>query len=221
MVTLIPDFFTNMTPLERVYFLSAALGGMLFLTRMFLLLVGVGHHGDFGGHDAGGAHGAAHAGAGDSHDGQSPHDTDSVFKMISVQGLIGFFTMFGLVGLALVRGSGVSEPVSLFGAVVGGSAMMVAIGMLTSFIMGLQSDGNIDPRGAIGKQGTVYLTIGKGGTGKAQLVVNNQLKIYEAIGAEGSEAFPTDTRVEVVDVVNGSLLVVKAVSHKRAEGAAT
>lgn len=193
-LTLVPDFFSNMTALERIYFFSAFIGGLLFVLRLGLMLLGGGDDG----HDMGDGDG------GDHHDG-----TDSSFRLISLHGLTGFFTMFGLVGLALVRGSGVSEPLSLLGAFFGGSALMFVIAGLTQMLVGLRSEGNVRADNAVGVEGMVYLTIPKGGIGKVQIVVQNHLKIYDAMMEDEQESVPTGGRIQVARVMNGSTLVVK------------
>ncbi len=104
------EFFESLKPIEKVFLISAILGGAIFVVRLILFFIGMGHHGvdadtgfdaDVGhmgevGHDVGDAHGDLHGHA---------DETESSFKFISLQGITAFFMMFGLVGLALSRQS--------------------------------------------------------------------------------------------------------------------
>jgi membrane-bound ClpP family serine protease len=72
----------------------------------------------------------------------------------------------------------------------------------------LQSSGTIDVQNAVGQEGTVYLTIPADGTGKAQVTVQDRLKVYEAVSEYGEE-IPSGERIKVVKVVSGNILVVE------------
>lgn len=184
------DAFNDMDGLEKFYTLCAIFGGLLFVIRLALQFLG----GDSGFDDMdvdidGG-------------------DADLSFKVLSFQGLTSFFMMFGLVGIALRRQSGVSVPWSMAGAMAAGLATVWVIGQIFSFMKGLQSSGTVDIQNAVGQEGTVYLTIPAEGTGKARLTIQDHLKVLDAI-SEHKVKLETGQRIRVVRVVAGNLLAVE------------
>lgn len=196
------DFFNSLSMVQLLFFSCATLGGGIFFLRLILMLMGAGggddgsdlsgHIGDLGGHGGDVGH----------------HDADSSFKLLSLHGLTAFFMMFGLVGLALSRQSLIPD---LFALVAG-----VAAGMCTVWLMGkvfagmkkLQSDGTMRISNAIGQEGKVYLTIPAEGTGQVQVVVQGQLRIFDAV-CLNKETVKTGERVTVIDITGANMLVVE------------
>ena len=80
-------WFLGLSVLEMFYVASAGLGGVVFLIRIVLLFL---------------------VGDGDAALDDVGMDSDAGFQLLSIQGLSGFFVMFGLVGLALTQ-AGFSE----------------------------------------------------------------------------------------------------------------
>lgn len=189
------DMFATMAPLERVFVLCALGGGGLFLMRLVLSLFGGDGH-DSDGHDAGG---------GDSH----PHAGFS-FKLLSIQGLSSFFTMFGLVGYALLTVNKVAGYWAVLGGTVAGTGAVAIISSLLHVMKRLQSSGTLDNANAVGATGTVYLTIPPDGTGKAEVAVQERLRVYDAVSKDKVE-LKTGERVKVLEVVGGNVLVVQKV----------
>lgn len=177
-------------PLDRVFLMCAVFGGLLFVTRMIMSMFG-GEDGVFG-------------------EGDIDMDGDAGLTIFSLQTITAFFTIFGLAGLALHRGSGLGEVISIIGAFVAGSMMVLVMAKLAQMFMQLNSSGNLDMKRAIGHSGSVYLTIQKNSTGKVQIEVGNRLMTVEAT-AEDKREIKTGERVEVVDVVGGGTLVVRKV----------
>ena len=121
------------------------------LLRIVTQLIGI-DHGDSGNFDAG------------SHDFDSHHaDSDVGFKILSLHGLTAFLMMFGLVGLALYRQSGMGTFISISGAIVAGLASVWIIKKLFYVIVNLQSSGTIAIDSTVGAQGKVYTTIPENG----------------------------------------------------------
>lgn len=184
-------FLATLTPLQKFFFACAAFGGILFLARTVLMFVGVGD-GDMGDADIGG-------------------DADSSFTLLSLHGLTAFFMMFGLVGLALSKQSGVGDPLAVVGSLAAGGITVWIIGRIFVGMKKLQSDGTLKMQNAVGQEGTVYLTISAGGTGKIRLTVQDQLRIFDAVAADPQETIKTDARVRVTQVVSGNILMVERV----------
>lgn len=187
-----------LNPLDRIFAIFAIVGGLMFLFRVVMNL--------FGGDNDGG--GDADVDGDDlSHDGDMG-DTDSSFRLLTIQGLTGFFLVFGLAGLAMHRSSKAGEVMSILVAFALGVVMMAVMAKLTSMMRQLQSSGNIDTRRAIGQTGMTYMRIPEGGTGKVQVAIQDRLKTMDAM-AEDKALIETGQRVEVVDVINQNLLIVK------------
>ena len=186
------SWFFGLTVLEMYYVASAGIGGLVFLVRLVMMLFVGGSDVDLDAIDGVGSGGLG---------------TDASFQLLSIQGLSGFFIMFGLVGIALLEAD-LSELASVLGAFVAGGLTMLAIAELSRMMLGLQSSGNIEITSAVGAEGTVYLTIPSEGVGSAQVTVQNRLRSYDAI-SKTHDALETGTRIRVVDVSGGALVVEK------------
>ncbi len=207
-------FFESLKTLEKVFLICALLGGVVFVVRLILFFIGMGHHdvgtdagfdggGDVGhigdvGHDVGDVHG----------DAQGHGDTEGSFKIVSLQGITAFFMMFGLVGLALSRQSGWPETLCIFGALAAGLFSVWVIGKLLSAMGKLQSEGTLDIRNAIGQEGTVYLTIPAEGNGVVQIAVQDCLRELSAVSQDQTE-IKTGERIIVEEITAGNILLVR------------
>jgi membrane protein implicated in regulation of membrane protease activity len=179
---------------DTVFLGCAVLGGGTFVIRTVLQFLGVG--GDDA--DAGSDIDDVHA------------DADAGFRVLSLQGLSAFFMMFGLVGLALVRQNGVPATLALAVAAAAGAASVWLIGRIFAFMAKLQSSGTMNMYSAIGEEGSVYLTLQRGGVGQVQVAVQGRLGVFEAREQDGKE-IATGRRVRVVGVAGGDVLVVQAI----------
>lgn len=136
-------------------------------------------------------------------------DADVSFKLLTLQGLTAFFMMFGLVGFAMLRESHASGGVALASALAAGIGTVWLIGKIFSSVKKLQSSGTMDNAGAVGEQGTVYLTIRAQGTGKVQVTMHGRPREFEAVAKNGAE-IKTGERIRVLEV-NSSVLVVEKI----------
>ncbi len=197
-------FFDSLNAMEKVFFICAIVGGLVFLIRLILSLLGA-HHGDIdiGGHDV--DFGGHDSGFTDHHG-----DSDSSFKAVSIQGISVFFMMFGLVGLAMSRQSGYTAFFSMLGAIIAGILSFWLIGKLFKFMKQFQSEGNLDIRNAIGKEGTVYLNIPEQGDGVVQIEVQGTLRELSAVSAD-KISIKTGERVIVENITGNNFLVVRKI----------
>jgi membrane protein implicated in regulation of membrane protease activity len=214
----------SMSGLEKLFLACALFGGILFVIRMVLLFIGgsadidtdvdIGGDVDFGGDvdidmevdvdvdaDVG-----VEADVGDGE--VALQDSTASFRLLTFQGLTGFFMMFGLVGLALTRQTKVSEPWAIVGAFIWGLLTLWVIAKMFQFMKSLQSSGTIDMRNAVGQEGTVYLTIPAGGTGKAQVAIQDRLRVLDAVTQDG-EKLKTGEPIRVVRVKGDNVLIVE------------
>ena len=158
--------------MQFAYIACAAAGGTVLVLQMLLMMFGVGDgHPDMDLHhefDAGGAHEA------------SDHP-DHVFSLFSIRAIAAFLTFFGLTGWLGTSG-GWNPTVTLFAAVGAGLAMMVLVALMMRAQSQLQSQGNLDPKNAVGSSGRVYLRIpaANGGFGKIQVKLQGRTAEFNA-----------------------------------------
>lgn len=172
--------------LDAIFLICAVVGGAALVLRTVLLLFGV----------------SDDVTAAPDADGHG----DAGTQLLSIQGVAAFLTMFGLVGLALLRQSLVPGLLALPIALAAGLGSMWAIAAVFRLMRGLESSGNVDLRRAIGEQGTVYLTVRPAGGGQVQLSVQGRFGVYDAQAKDGAE-IPTGRPVRVVAVRAGALVV--------------
>jgi membrane protein implicated in regulation of membrane protease activity len=210
------EFFNALSAVEKLYLACALIGGILLFLRTVTLLIGGGFEGeaeyegdlDFeadvdleGDFDFEGE-------VEDFDVEESLEPSDASFRIFTLQGLLGFFMMFGLIGLALTQQIGLGDFWSLLGALAAGILTMWLVSRLFIGVGRLQESGNIDYRNAVGAEGVVYLTIPPQDTGKIQVVIQGGLRICEA-ASRSQDPIKTGTQVRVVDVVNENVLVVE------------
>jgi membrane protein implicated in regulation of membrane protease activity len=179
--------------LDTLFVISAILGGVSFLLRTVLMLAGVGDDHSFSG----------------DHGGDASHsDHDAGTQLLSIQGVAAFLMMFGLVGLALTRESGVASPFAVAIALITGLASMWLVAKVFSMMTRLQSSGTLDLAHAVGQEGTVYLTVKPASGGQVQISLQGRLGVYEA-QTIGDREIATGRAVRVV-AVRANQLVIEA-----------
>jgi membrane protein implicated in regulation of membrane protease activity len=174
--------------LDTIFLVCAIVGGAMLALRTVLMLFGVGD--DHPMHASVDGHG----------------DADLGTQLLSIQGVSAFLTMFGLVGLALLRQSPVPGLVALPVALAAGFGSMWMIGRVFRLMRGLESSGNVDLAHAIGEEGVVYLTVRPPSGGQVQVTVQGRLGVFDA-QAESESEIATGRRVRVVAVRGGALIV--------------
>ena len=186
-------FWLSLAPIDKFFTFCALLGGIMFVVRTVLMFLG----GDGGNVDG-------DVDTIDVHHG----DADVSFKLLSFQGVTAFFMMFGLVGLALSRQTRLNEAAAVAGGVAAGGLTVWIIGKIFLGMKRLQDDGTLNLQNAVGQEGTVYLTIAPGGAGKAQIVIQGRLQIFDAV-TEGPDALKTGERIRVTKLSGANILVVE------------
>lgn len=180
---------SELSVIEIVFWISAILGGTVFILRTVMLFTGF----------------STDMGADlDSGDG---FGTDASFNLLSVQGLTAFFMMFGLVGLSLLAAES-SIFLSILGGLAAGGFTVWVLSLIFSKMKLLDSDGTVDIKNAIGVRGSVYLNIPAQGTGQVQLSVQGALKIFDAMSKDDQKIM-TGEKIVVVDVADHKTLIVE------------
>ncbi|MBM3132374.1 MAG: hypothetical protein FJZ95_05010 [Chloroflexi bacterium] len=187
----------DLSGLEIFFVVCAAVGGIFVLIRIILQLIGLDHDVDT---DFDSAYGDV--------DSIDHVETDKSFSFLSLLGLFSFLMMFGLIGLAVSRQTEVDTVVVIALSVLAGLAAMFLIAYLFRVARKLQSVGTLDVNRAVGCEGTVYLTIPKGGTGRVTVNMNNRLMELDAESSD-SEEIKTGQGVKVVQVRHNVLVVEK------------
>lgn len=199
----------NIRGLELLFAGCAVFGLVLFIIRLILMFAGMGGgaadsadagHIDAGSMDASGQ-------GGDFYDG-GLHDSDLSFKTLSLQGITAFFMMFGLVGWAVLRQGNYAAWIPILCGTAAGAAAVWVMKKIFQLAGSLQSSGTMNLQNAVGQEGTVYLTIRPGKSGKVQVAFQDRLSVLEAI-TEGSEDIKTGQPIRVVGVSAGKLVVEK------------
>ncbi|HZY80046.1 MAG TPA: hypothetical protein VFE50_11020 [Cyclobacteriaceae bacterium] len=130
------------------------------------------------------------------------------FQFFTLKNFIGFFTIFGWAGIAMIE-SGASNGVSVFVATLAGTLMMFMMAGMFYLLMKAQHDGTMKIEKAIGQTGEVYLTIQskRGGIGKVQVMVTGALRTLDALTDDETD-IQTGKIVRVSNVVNNNILLV-------------
>lgn len=198
--------------LTYVFLVCAVVGGAILVVQFVMTLAGLGGEGfdidvdvpdsmDFDtGHFDVGDGDAVH------------HDSSWFFGIISFRTVVAAITFFGLCGM-LARSTGVgSAPFELLIGLIGGVVAMYAVYWMMASLKKLSEDGTLRINSAIGKIGTVYISIppNKTAPGKIQVKVQDRLVEFAAV-TSGDDKLLTGAKVEVVGVIGQDTLEVSPV----------
>ena len=172
-------YATSLTGLPFVYGICALVGGVLFLIIMALMFIGIEFDLDAL------ADGSGH---------------------VSLHGISGFFTLFGLVGLYL-DSQGYGVLVSSMGGIGAGGVMFLAVSRIIMAMRNLESSGNITVDQTVGAKGSVYAEILPGESGAVTICIDDRERRYDAVTDE-PVCLKTGDLIEVKEVISGSLLKV-------------
>ena len=175
----IVEYATSLSGLPFLYGICALVGGCLFLIVMVLMFIGIEFDLD------GLADGSGH---------------------VSLHGISGFFTLFGLVGLYLdSQGHGVL--VSSMGGIGAGGVMFLAVSRLIMAMKNMESSGNITVNQTVGARGSVYAEILPGESGAVDIFIDERERRYDAV-TDDPAGLKTGDVIEVKEVISGDLLKV-------------
>ena len=175
----IVKYASSLTGLPFVYGICALVGGCLFLIVMVLMFIGIEFDLDAL------ADGSGH---------------------VSLHGISGFFTLFGIVGLYL-DSQGYDVLVSSTGGIGAGGMMFLAVSRIIAAMRKLESSGNITVNQTVGAKGSVYAEILSGESGAVTIFIGDRERRYDAVTDEPT-GLKTGDLIEVNEVISGSLLKV-------------
>lgn len=146
--------------------------------------------------------------------GMDEHDFDSSshssgLSFFSIRGVTAFFVGFGWAGVIALKAGWGLMPAIAVGMTVG-AGLMLGIFLLMTSMLRLQSSGTLDFSNAIGKIGTVYVTIpaGRKAGGQVEVLLQGRLTMAEAL-FQGDVPLSPGTKVTVVEKIGHSTLVVE------------
>ncbi|WP_320018082.1 hypothetical protein [Labilibaculum manganireducens] len=193
MILQISDWWSSMEMVEKIFWSISVPFSLLFLIQIVLTFVG-----------------------GDIDDMSAEGDADAVvegdagidFQFISLKNLIAFFAVFGWTGIICLD-MGLGAGVSALIATLAGLAMMLIMASILYFMGKLVEEGTLNINNAKGKIGNVYLSVpaNRKGMGKVQIEVQG-LQTLDAVTDSDSD-IPTGAVIQVVDVLNDQILIVK------------
>ena len=183
-----------MTTIEQLYWIFAVPSTLIFTVFMILTFVG----GDVD-TDA-------------DMDGDIDADEGIPFQFITIKNLVGFFTVFSWTGLAFIHG-GYSTTSIIVASSIAGFTMMLIMTTIFYLMSKLTESGNLNINKAVGSIGETYLTIkaNRKEFGKVQIKITGSLQTLDALTDE-DEDIKTGSIVEVIEVFNNNILVVKSSS---------
>lgn len=197
--------------MEDFYSYCAVIAGTLLVGQLLLSLIGLGHHTDV--HDL--SLGDVDVDLDATADGLD-HGGEWFVGMLSFRALVASLTVFGLVGLGT---SQQFDPLNAFLiALACGGGVMYMVGWVMRTLYQMKSDGNIDIQQAVGKAGSVYLSIPgqKAGAGKVSLKVQGRAMEYRAMTTD--EELPSGTPVVVRSVISPGIVEVAKATESPIEG---
>jgi hypothetical protein len=187
----ISSWWQSMAVFEKTFWVFALLFSLLFLLQLILSFAG----GD----------GDMSAGDADEYVGG---DDGIGYQFFTIKNLVGFFTIFGWTGIALIKG-GMGKGAVIGLAVLAGSLMVVMMAFLFRSMNKLRQSGTLQIKNAVGLIAETYLFIPakRGGFGKVHIKVQGSLHELQAI-TDDEEQVATGKLVKVVGTINDSILLV-------------
>jgi len=191
------EFFAQLTGFEKILWWIAIPSSIILLGMTILTFIGM----DSSDMDA-------------DFDGDIDVDSDidsdesfsGAFQLFTFRNFVYFFTMFSWVGIACLN-----NEMTIFGTIVistaSGTAMMFLVSFLFFSFAKLQTNNTRNIRTSIGKNADVYLTIPEKGSGAGKVVVNISGSNENMNARSNGPEFKTGSKVKVINVENGELIV--------------
>ncbi len=128
-------------------------------------------------------------------------------RLISLRSIIAFLAIGGWVGYTLCYS--LDWYYSLIVALVCGFAAACGMAGAMLGMEKMQSSGNLNPQNAVGKIGTVYLTVppARQGHGKVNVLIQERYTEYEAVTDDG-DPLPTAAEIKVLKHIGANVLLV-------------
>ena len=140
----------------------------------------------------------------------SDFDGTAQFSIFTFKSLVSFFSILSWTTLACRQG-GLNSVISITAGLFAGFITMYLVAKIFFELKKLKQDNTMEIKDALGKTAKVYLTIpdNRNGTGKVHINFDGTLRELEAVS---DEEIKTESMVEVCDILNNSVLVVKKIN---------
>ncbi len=193
MLLTITSWWQSMEIFEKTFWFITFLFSMLFVVQTIISFIG-GDDGSSSGH------------ADISVD--NDHGVDQQY--FTIKNFITFFTIFGWVGIAGIKGNLPTFQVILF-ALISGMVVVALMVFLFARMTQLRASGTLDIRNAMHQPAETYLSIPamRGGYGKVHIRIQGSLHEMRAL-TDDKEDITTGTPVRVIGIINESVLLVTA-----------
>jgi hypothetical protein len=190
--------------METFYLLCAIVGGTVLVCQFLITLLGLGADADSVDDISVDA---------DHADGHHDHGSNWIFNVITFRTVIAAITFFGTSGMACLA-AGLTLPQTLAVSVGVGLAAMFAVFWLMQSMHRFNYDGTMRIDNAIGRHGTVYLSIParQQGSGKVQINLQDQLVELTAVTFAG-EALKPGMQVVVVSIIGSNTVEVAPINE--------
>lgn len=185
------EFFSDMSTLQVVFWITAILGSCVFVVLFALSLIGVDSDAEL------------------DTDMEIEGDMGMGIQFFTFKNTMAFFTIFGWTGIVCLD-NGYSNGIATFIAVLSGLAMMVLMAFLFLWISKLAESGTLKIENAIGNVGEVYLSIGanRSRMGKISIDVQGSKRELSALSDENEDLKQGDV-IKVTQVITGEILLVE------------
>lgn len=195
---------------ESVFLYAAVGGGVVLLTQLAMMFLGMDDGGFGEGADVGGVDVDVDVDV--ESDGATTDTAGFWFlEMLSLRTLAAAATFFGLVGGAS-NSMGWPPAISFALAILAGYSAMYGVYWTFKQLFKLETSGNEDVREAVGLPAEVYVPISAAGGPAGKIHVNQQGRTveYQAV-TDAPERLPTGAQVVITDVVGGDTVRVDPV----------
>ena len=222
------EFLADLTLLQQIFFIIGASTTIILTLQMILALIGIGQSEtdisdggidvdtgadvDFDA-DVGNDIGSVVTDAVHASHAQSNFDAQGL-RLFTIRGIVTFFMVGSWIGFILDK-MGVNLVMTFVGAFIAGSVSLYFMAKIIQLLLGLQADGTVKIRNALGQVGQVYIRIpaNEQGMGKVNVTVQEQLREFDAV-TESEEMIKTGEMVYITDVRAGNVLVVEKVEKQ-------
>ena len=175
----------------RVFYTIALASSLLLVIQAVMTLFGFGDDADP---------------ADDTGDGSGLH-------ILSIRTVIAFLVGFGWTGVMAIK-AGLSMPMVIGAATLVGGLFMLGVFFLMRTLYSFRQSGTLDYQNAVGKIGTVYLTVPAKakGPGQIEVMVQGRLKVVQAY-TKGEQTIPSRAKVNVVGLLDKQSLLVEPMAE--------
>lgn len=191
----------NMTAFQQTFFVIAIVATVIMIVLIILMFIGM--------DDIDGFEGAV-----DDVDfsvdmiNDEPISGIGGLKILSIRGILAFLSIGGWTTYLL--SDNMQEWLAALFGIVAGSIATVLLAYALNSAMKLESSGNLDYRGAIGKPAMVYIRIPASRSGRGKVIMNHQGKTLEVDAlTDEIEDLIRNTKVVVEALEDDSTLLVK------------